>query len=176
MIVLNQLKNFIVIFGIFVISLYSCKREKTVIPILELSSSACHGECPIFDLKLYENKVYFNLIENNSRKGIYEYNLSDLDKKSINKLVSKIDYNNLKNEYTSAIQDIQVYNSVLHKNQNRKEVYFYPMNAPDDYYKLIEYVINLKDIHFLSKMDTIITFNTRKGMEIDEIEIPLIPK
>ncbi len=50
------------------------------------------------------------------------------------------------------------------------------MNAPDEYYKLIKYVINLKDSNSLKKTDTIIIFNTRKGMEIDEIDIPPIPK
>jgi len=156
-------------------SLFFCKQENTEIPILELSSSACHGDCPIFDLKLYEHKIYFNLIESNLKKGVYEYNLSEQDKKSIKKLVSKIDYVSLKDEYTIDIQDAQVYNSVFYNKQNIKEVYFYPMNAPDEYYKLIKYVINLKDSNSLKKIDTIIIFNSRNGMEIDEIDIPPAP-
>lgn len=170
------MRKFIMICGVFVISFFSCLQEKTEIPILELSSSACHGDCPIFDLKLYEHKVYFNLIEHNSKKGVYEYNLSEQDKKSIKKLVRMIDYDRLKDEYTRDIQDVQVYNSVFYNKQNIKEVYFYSMKAPDEYYKLIKYVINLKDSNSLKKTDTIIIFNTRKGMEIDEIDIPPIPK
>lgn len=173
----RQIKKFLKICTILGISLYSCKKVENDEIVLELSTSGCYGECPVLDFKLYKQKVVFNLIEFNSVFGIYEYQFSKIERDSLENLFSKIDFENLKNEYTSSMQDIQTFNSVIYRNGTSKKVYFYAEDVPNNFYNLTDFVMKYKDFDGLTKLDTLMKFNTRKDLEVikDEGSIPLPP-
>ena len=160
--------------GVLFISvlMLSCSNES--IPTIGISTSGCYKSCPIFDLKLDSNTIYFIWIKNSNRKGFYSYSLNKEESSKVSNILSDINIDELQSEYSSNRVDMQVYNTMLFSNGIEKEVLFYEGEAPLKYQKLVDYLIKLG-----SKATTNakpFKSRTREKVKIIDVPIPPIPK
>lgn len=147
----------------------SCSTESTI--IIEISTSGCYKSCPVFDLKLDNDTIYLNLIKKTQKKGYYRYVLNKKEHSKIKQMLSNVNIHKLQDEYSSHKVDMQVYNTMLLTNQSKKEVFYYEGEAPVDYQKLINYLIQL------GNKATIRTeaFETKTRKRVKILDIPIPP-
>ena len=159
----------------FISLLFSCKNSINYEPTsFEISTSGCFKTCPILDVKLYDNVIYYDLIKFNKNKGLYQYKLTIDDINKLNYLIKSIALDSLKEEYASQIPDVQVYNTRFIYRGKEKKVFFFENEAPKKYQELIDYLISFKENNII-KIDTILNIATRERIPFEEIQIPPIP-
>lgn len=166
-----------VLCGFLVISLFfSCnQKDKSNLKSVRISTSGCFKTCPILDVKLDDNVVYYNLIEFNDKKGVYKYELTLDEISNLDSLIKNISLSSLKNEYASNTPDVQIYNTSFLYKGVKKEVFFFENEAPKEYLNFINYLISLKDKAKV-KVDTILRVKTRDKVKTEKIKSPPIPE
>ena len=169
---LKQIRVYGIVCGIFFINFFiSCNNVKNSMPLIEVSSSGCFGTCPILDLKFDKGKIYYNLIFHNNEKGIFVYNPKSNEQKKIESLLNLIEFNYLKNEYTSFREDMPAFNVFFKTNTLSKRIYFYADDAPKELEDLVYYLIYLSE-NDLTKFDSSFSISTRMGMEVIKLDPP----
>lgn len=172
---IKQTRIFGIVCGaIFISLLISCNSKKNYQPLIEVSSSGCFGTCPVLDLKLKENKVYYNLIYHNNDRGLFSYELKPFEKSKIDSLFNSVKLDSLKKEYISSREDMPTFNVFIKTQKIRKRVYFYADDAPKEFEDLVYYLIELSK-NDLAKLDTPFSISTRMGMEVIKIPPPPPP-
>ena len=162
--------------SLFISLLFSCKNSSNYeFPSFEISTSGCYKTCPILDVKLYDNVVYYDFIKFNKSKGTYQYKLTIDDIDKLNYLIKSLALDSLKEEYASHTPDVQVYNTKFTYRGEEKNVYFFENEAPKNYQDLINYIISFKE-NKIVKMDTILNITTRERVPFEEMQIPPMPK
>ncbi|MDB9837153.1 DUF6438 domain-containing protein [Flavobacteriaceae bacterium] len=159
---------------IFISFLISCSSRKNHSSLIEVSSSGCFGTCPVLDLKLKDNKIYYNLIFHNNNRGLFSYELKPFEKNKIDSLFNYVKLDSLKKEYISSRVDMPTFNVFIKTKNNNKRVYFYADDAPKEFEDLIYYLIGLSK-NDLTKLDTPFSISTRMGMEVIKIPPPPPP-
>lgn len=161
--------------SLFISLLLSCSSNKVEPLIIEVSTSGCYSTCPIVDVKFEKGEVYYNFINYNEKVGIYKYALTDTEISKIDSLLYSIDFDNIKEEYISHRNDMQIYNTkIIHKGFEKK-IYFYEDEAPKPYENLIQYLIGLGSQE-VKRIDTVIEYATRKKVGVINMPIPPMPK
>lgn len=164
--------------GGFLISLLiSCNllnRDKRDITFL-ISTSGCYKRCPIIDLKLQDNVIYFNFLEHTKYIGTYKYKLTSKDIITLNDKIADLNLESLDNEYSSDTPDGQMYNTSFTFMNKKRNVKFLYGEAPENFVDLVDYLISLRNKR-LQKIDTIFNVATRKSVPYEKIEIPPMPR
>jgi len=142
---------------------------------LEISTSGCFKKCPVIDIKLIDNIIYFNFIDFNDYVGFYSYKLTRNDIAKLNRLIESIDLEDLKSEYTSNIPDIQYYNTKFSYNGMEKFVFYSENQVLKGYSDLINYIIDV-DAREIVKNDIRFNLSTRKRLPLEKIKMPLPPE
>lgn len=140
---------------------------------IEISTSGCHKRCPILDVKLVNNKIYFNFL-NTEKKGYFEYDLTKSDLEQLDKLFYNVKFELLKNEYTSQKPDVQKYSTLIEYKEKKQFIFFFRNECPEEYQDLINYIISYSEKQ-LKKIDTTFETITRKRIPYVKMDIPLPP-
>tara|TARA_B100000780_G_scaffold156289_1_gene109292 strand:- start:1431 stop:1982 length:552 start_codon:yes stop_codon:yes gene_type:complete len=172
------MKSFGVLCGSLLISiLVSCNKsnnsEKDITFLL--STSGCYRECSVLDLKLQNNIIYFNFLEDTKNKGTYKYELKSEDINTLNKKISNLDLKALKSKYSSDTPDVQMFNTSFVFMNKKRDVLFLDKEAPKSFMNLVDYLISLSNKK-ITKLDTTIDVTTRKLIPYEKAEIPPMPR
>lgn len=169
------MRKFGIVCGILSISiLQGCLKKERI--TIEASTSYCFGSCPVVDLKLTNGVIFYNLIDYTDYRGFYKYSLNQNELEKLDSLIKLVDFKSLNNEYVAEIQDMQIINTrVFKQNKMLKSVYYYNGEAPKQYENLIDYLISLKSRE-LNELDTIIEFETRNKVKPKKMPIPPLPE
>jgi hypothetical protein len=94
--------------------------------LISYESGSCYGKCEVFILRINYNKtIEFEGLKNVEKIGKYTTKISVNDFNEIEKLISKVDFNNIDSVYTSKSTDLHLRILNLHrKNQNKKILLF----------------------------------------------------
>lgn len=170
-----QIIKFGVVCGALFISLFtSCENQEKNKLLIEVSSSGCFGTCPILDIKFKDEKIYYNLIFYNKKKGYFIYEPNPLEKTKLDSLLNSIEFDLLKNEYTSSRVDIPSFNVFIKVKEKNKRIHFYSDDAPKELENFINYLVELSNSELL-KLQSPFSISTRMGMEIIKLSPPPLP-
>jgi hypothetical protein len=91
--------------------------------IFSLNTTACKGQCPVYELSLYGDKrLVFKGKEHTKVTGVKEILLEDEQFEALLGIIEVADWVNLKGVYKSDLQDLPTQNYNYNRNGIRKEV------------------------------------------------------
>ena len=108
--------TFLMVYSILI--LLGCEKKSEY--IIEYSTTGCFGDCPVLDIKLIDDKLYYNFIKHNNKKGVFNSNVSKDQKQVINSLVSTLLNEDIKKEYLGDVVDVPATYFRLHFEDGRE--------------------------------------------------------
>ena len=87
------------ILSLLTFTIISCSTKKNLYPneILYYGKTTCLGECPVYDFYLFKDgKVVYNGIKNVTKKGRYEFKISNDVLNTLKEEISNINFDNVK--------------------------------------------------------------------------------
>lgn len=161
--------------GIMLISIFfqtSCSNNNDTALNIEISTSGCYRSCPVIDIKVLNDKVYFNLIKFNDKEGSFEYKINKEEKEELKSLLAVIQLESLEDEYTSNRVDMQAYSVYINKSGAEKEIYYYESESPESLERLVRKIINFKNKELVK---TSYDFKSKTRGKVPLLEIPIPP-
>lgn len=121
---------------IFLAAFISCKQQQKAtgqnLPeqdnelLFSLKTTPCFGECPVFDLKLYnDSTLIFEGKQFTQLEGTHKSKLNSRQYEAFTNLVDQVDWGNLNDEYVSDMTDLPSSSFYFNNAGNPREVYKY---------------------------------------------------
>lgn len=119
-----MLKKMLFLFAVFHFSCASNIKQNTTSKIvIDYESKPCYGRCEAFNLKVFENRdMEYNGFKNTKNSGKFYAKITTVDLKKIKTLVNKLDYENLKTDYSSKRTDLHLRILILNSFGNQKTI------------------------------------------------------
>lgn len=158
-----------------ILTFFGC--QKNIDYTVEYSTTGCFGDCPVLDIKLVENKVYYNFIEYNEKEGVFHSRISKEQKKVINDLVTTILEEDIKEEYLGDVVDVPAtYFKLYRGNDALIKTNYDDYIAPKPLDSLYSYLLGISENN-LTRLETkSVDFSTRKEIQIETFTPPPPPK
>ena len=151
--------------------------QKNTDYIVEYSTTGCFGNCPVLDIKLVNNELYYNFIKYNEKKGVFRSSISREQKEAINSLISAILTEDIKEEYLSDIMDVPATYFKLYSGEDEliktnydDHIALKPLDS------LYSYLLSISENN-LTRLEVVtINFSTREEIGIETFTPPPPPK
>ena len=100
--------------------------------LISYESGSCYGKCEVFILRINYNKtIEYEGLKNVEKIGKYTTKISVNDFNEIEKLISKVDFNNIDSVYTSKSTDLHLRILNLNYNNQNKKILLFDNIPPD---------------------------------------------
>ncbi|TRX42343.1 DUF6438 domain-containing protein [Flavobacterium restrictum] len=118
-------KKIVFLFAIFHFSCASnIKQNTTSKRVVVYESKPCYGRCEAFSLTLFEDKkMEYDGFKNTKKSGKFYAKITTVDFKKIKILINKLDYENLKTDYTSKRTDLHLRILILNSLEKQKTIF-----------------------------------------------------
>lgn len=158
-----------------ILTFFGCQKNMGY--IIEYSTTGCFGDCPVLDIKLVENEVYYNFIEHNEEEGVFYSNISKEQKEVINDLISAILEEDIKEEYLGDVVDVPAtYFKLYLGNDTLIKTNYDDYIAPKTLDSLYSYLLSISENNLTRLKAKSIDFFTRKEIGIEIFTPPPPPK
>lgn len=157
-----------------ILILLGCQKESNY--TIEYSTTGCFGDCPVLDMKLVENDLYYNFIKNNKEKGVFHSSITKEQKEEINELVLNILSQDIEEEYLGDVVDVPATYFKLYRGNNELiKTNYDNYIAPKSLDSLYSYLLGVGEKKLTRvEVDTII-FSTREDIGIETFTPPPPP-
>lgn len=145
----------VLIISFFLILSQNCKVQDLTKEnlLISMEKTSCMGECPVYELKIYNNRVaILHAHENLDKEGTYK---TRLDKKQVEYLIDRfksIGFFSLEDKYTSHFMDLPTTYVTFQHEGKMKKIKDYD-NAPEKLNKLEEILEDLVEEENWRKID-----------------------
>lgn len=157
------------------LTLLGCQKKTDY--IIEYSTTGCFGDCPVLDMKLVENELYYNFIKHNEQKGIFHSSLSKEQEEAVNSLISSILNEDIKEEYLGDVVDVPAtYFKLYRGNDELIKTNYDDYLAPKLLDSLYSYLLGISEDNLTRLEFDTINFSTRKEIGIETFTPPPPPK
>lgn len=158
-----------------ILTLFGC--QKNVDYIVEYSTTGCFGDCPVLDIKLIENEVFYNFIEHNKKEGVFYSNISKEQRNVINDLITRILEEDIKEEYLGDVVDVPAtYFKLYRGNDTLVKTNYDDYIAPKSLDSLYSYLLGINENNLTPLEAKSINFSTRKEIGIEAFTPPPPPE
>jgi hypothetical protein len=153
----------------------SCKKSNNELNFIEFSSYECFGNCPVMDIKVLNDTLYVNFIKYNSRLGLYYKTLTSIEKDRLNKLVTKLKNNEVKDSYDGNVVDVGYYKMRICSGKFEANTSYSHGEAPKYIIDLYDFLFNISYTSKIKAIKKAMVFSTRGISYLDTLSMPPPP-
>ncbi|SFW75485.1 hypothetical protein SAMN02927921_03994 [Sinomicrobium oceani] len=158
-----------------ILASFGCQRNADY--IVEYSTTGCFGDCPVLDIKLIEDEVFYNFIEHHRKEGVFYSKISKEQRNVINDLITRILEKDIKEEYLGDVVDAPATYFKLYRGEDTLlKTNYDDYIAPKILDSLYSYLLGISENNLTSFEAESIHFSTRKDIGIETFSPPPPPE